>query len=112
MERPIHLIPCARIRADIVNSVGCMTRIAHYFTQALFALNDTYLINDKSAAAVIEKFTVRPHQFCVILGTVLASPGATSSALNASLEQLEQILAALIELAVQYYQPRFVLRKV
>jgi hypothetical protein len=99
-------------RGDIVNSAGCMTRIAHYFTQALFALNDTYFINDKGAAAVIEKFTVRPHQFCVTLGTVLASPGATSSALNASLDQLEQILAALIELAVQYYQPRFVLRKV
>ena len=40
-------------RADIVNSAGCITRIAHYFTQALFALNDTYFVNDKGSAAII-----------------------------------------------------------
>ena len=97
--------------ADIVNTAGSITRIAHYFTQALFALNDTYFINDKGAAAVVEKFTIRPRQFGAILKAVLASPGATSGALNASLDQLEQVLGALIELAGEYYQPRFVLRK-
>jgi hypothetical protein len=97
-------------RADIVNSVGCMTRIAHYFTQALFALNDTYFINDKGAAAVVEKFTVRPRQFGAILEAVLAGPGATSGALNASLDRLEQVLGDSIELAGDYYQPRFVLK--
>jgi predicted nucleotidyltransferase len=99
-------------RADIVNSAGCMTRIAHYFTQALFALNDTYFINDKGATAIIEKFTVRPRQFWAILEAILASPGATPGAINASLDQLEQVLGNLIELAGAYYQPRFVLRKV
>jgi Domain of unknown function (DUF4037) len=98
--------------ADIVNSAGCMTRIAHYLTQALFALNDTYFLNDKGAAAVVEKFTVCPYQFEAILEAVLASPGATSGALNASLDQLEQVLGALIELAGKYYQSRFVLSKV
>jgi hypothetical protein len=97
-------------RADIVNSAGCMTRIAHYFTQALFALNDTYFINDKGATAIIEKFTVRPRQFGAILEAVLASPGATSGALNASLDQVEQVLGDSIELAGDYYQPRFVFK--
>jgi hypothetical protein len=98
-------------RADIVNSAGCMTRIAHYFMHALFALNETYFINDKGAAATIEKFPIRPRQFGTMLETILAGPGATSGALNASLDQLEQILGALAELAGEYYEPRFLLRK-
>jgi hypothetical protein len=96
-------------RSDVGNTVGCMTRIAHYLTQAVFALNETYFISDKDAAPTIAGFALRPEHFDATLSAVLACPGATETALNASLDRLHSLCADLINLAGGYYQRRYVL---
>lgn len=42
--------------ADVYNATGCMTRIAQYLVQAVFALNKEYLVTDKYATRLIDQF--------------------------------------------------------
>jgi hypothetical protein len=94
-------------RGDVLNTVGCMTRIAHYFTQTVFALNETYFINDKGLAATIATFPCAPAQFHATLDAVLAQPGSTSAELNASIARLQALFTEFVSLASDYYEARF-----
>lgn len=94
-------------RGDVLNTVGCMTRVAHYFTQALFAINRIYFINDKSLPATIAQFPRRPTGFSATLDAVLAHAGAKPAELNAPIDRLQSLFSDLTTLAGDYYQPRF-----
>ena len=98
-------------RADVLNTVACMTRIAHYFTQAVFAINETYFINDKNLAATIAAFAQSPAQFGPTLDAVLAHAGSTPAELNASLDRLQSLFTDLITLAGNHYEARFPLSR-
>jgi predicted nucleotidyltransferase len=98
-------------RGDVVNSVSCMTRIVHYFVQALFALNKTYFINDKGVSATIAAFARSPAHCNATLDATLAHAGSSSAELNASLDRLQSLLSDLVHLAGDYYQARFPLAR-
>jgi predicted nucleotidyltransferase len=92
---------------DIPNSVGCMTRIFHYLVQALFALNDTYFMNDKRVLKEIETFAKKPADFGARISAILTKPGGNAESLGASLAQLKAIFAEVVVLAGGAYEPRF-----
>lgn len=94
---------------DIPNTVGCMTRIFHYLVQTLFALNETYFMNDKRVLDEIETFAHKPQHFGERVSAVLAAPGANAAALNASLDALKAMLLETVALTDGAYRPKFVL---
>lgn len=59
-------------RSDVPTTIGCLTRAHHYLTQALFALNRTWFVSDKTAMAEIDAFPWRPHEHVERTGAILA----------------------------------------
>jgi hypothetical protein len=91
---------------DAPNAVGCMTRIFHYLVQALFALNGTYLVNEKRVALVIQGFAACPPDFYARASAILGKPGQTTEALNRSLQALKSLWRDVVELAQGSYPTR------
>ena len=93
--------------ADVYNATGCMTRIAQYLVQALFALNREYFVSDKYANRLIDQFLSRPHDFTYRLASVLANPGADTAGLRRSAELLTSLWLESVDLTAGSYRPRF-----
>jgi uncharacterized protein DUF4037/nucleotidyltransferase-like protein len=93
--------------ADVYNAAGCMTRIAQYLVQALFALNEEYFVSDKYANRLIDQFSSRPCDFTSRLASVLANPGADTAALRSSAERLTSLWLETVDLTAGRYRPRF-----
>ena len=94
---------------DVPNTASCMTRIFHYLVHALFALNETYLVNDKTSLKEIESFPTKPQDFGVRVSAILAAPGGSPETLDASLDHLKELLAETTALSGSY-KPRFDVR--
>ena len=92
---------------DVPNTVGCMTRIYHYLVHALFALNETYLVNDKRIAAVIEGFAIKPAGFIARSNAIIGQAGTAPSELGSSLEELKALFDETVPLAKDLYRSRY-----
>lgn len=78
---------------------------------ALFALNCTYPLNDKTALAEIAAFERAPRDFGPRVTELFACLGASVTELDAAVERVGQLLRETIELASGLYEPRFELPK-
>jgi hypothetical protein len=94
-------------KADVYNTVGCLTRIANYLTHALFALNEAYYLNDKHALGFVDQFANRPANYHQAIEAVLARPGETALALTASVDQLARLWNDVTVLAADLYRPKY-----
>lgn len=83
------------MRGDAYYVTGCMFRCASCMTQALFALNERYLINEKGSIAATSSLPIVPADFEGILQSVLAYPGEDPAQLENSVEKLEGLLEAV-----------------
>jgi hypothetical protein len=92
---------------DAYNTVGCLTRIANYLTHALFALNETYYLNDKHALGFVDQFEHHPPEFHQVIQSVLAKPGDTPEALTESVDRLARLWNDATVLAAELYRPRY-----
>jgi predicted nucleotidyltransferase len=81
-------------RGDAFYVVGCLFRCAACMVQALFALNERYLINEKGAIEATDFLPLRPANFKETVNSVLARPGEHPEQLETSVERLENLLAA------------------
>lgn len=97
----------AAASGDVPNAVASMTRIYHYLVQALFALNETYIVNDKRVFGEIDRFPLKPDRFGERLRAVLAAPGATPAALLASVGEFEMLFAETAALTDGAYRSKF-----
>jgi hypothetical protein len=95
--------------ADVYNTVGCFTRVAASLTQALFALNETYFMTDKKVMGQIAAFPIVPAEYVPRLTQLLACPGEGAEALQKSVDGLESLWRAVVELAGGSYRPKFLL---
>jgi hypothetical protein len=89
---------------DVPNTVACMTRIFHYLVHALFALNKTYLVNEKRSASVIQGFALCPPDLYARASAILAAPGASTAALTSSLAELRTIWAEVVTISGNIYR--------
>jgi hypothetical protein len=94
-------------KADIYNTVGCLTRTAGQLTQALFALNDKYFLSDKKVMETISSFKILPKDYAKTLLGILACPGATRAELINTVARLAGIWQRVTELAGKRGQPIF-----
>jgi Nucleotidyltransferase domain/Domain of unknown function (DUF4037) len=92
---------------DTYNTVGCLTRVASALTQALFALNEVYFMNDKNAMGRIANFKLAPPAHGEQMRALLAQPGQTVSELRRSVTECEAAWARVVELAGELYAPKF-----
>jgi hypothetical protein len=96
--------------ADTCNATGCMTRVAHFLTHALFALNEEYFLSDKYAVLLLDQFEKRPREFTRRLAAVLSKPGGNPAELRKSSELLSELWLETVELTNGTYTPRFDLK--
>jgi len=66
--------------------------------QALFALNERYLINEKGSVQATDSLPVRPANFGAIVNSMLAMPGERPEELESSVGLLGNLLRAVEEL--------------
>lgn len=56
---------------NVYATVGTLTRVASYLTQALFALNETYFVSDKTAVQEMATFAILPLGYLGRLSSLL-----------------------------------------
>jgi predicted nucleotidyltransferase len=79
-------------RGDVTHVVGYLYRTAAVITQALFALNERYCINEKGAVAQVETFPRRPANFQTRISALLGASGTDADALVKSVADMETLL--------------------
>ena len=90
---------------DVHGVAGCLTRFAQALVLTLFCLNGVYLINDKTALAETERFSLAPERFAERLRATLSDIGSTPAALSASLGKMQALFEDTRSLAGAMYTP-------
>lgn len=92
---------------NVYAAVGSLARAASFMTQALFALNETYFMTDKTAMSEIAAFPLAPPAYPQRLAAVLGQPGTTPAELSASAAALRTLWSEVVNLTGGTYQPAF-----
>jgi hypothetical protein len=98
-------------RADVYGTAACLTRAVNQMILALFALNRTYPINDKTALAEVAEFERAPAGFGRRVRGTLKHLGDSAAELAAAVEGVEQLLRETVEVTDGLYRPRYDLLK-
>ena len=94
-------------QGDVYNTAGCLTRAASNLTQALFALNERYFINDKKVMETLAAFPNLPADYLNQVNRILARPGGSAKELTEAVGALEQAWSSVVALPGVQYQPKF-----
>lgn len=102
-------------RGDVYAVSGALSRTAAFLTQALFALNETYFMNDKTAMAEIAAgfhaaFPLVPPGYVQDLSSILAHLGETPADLISSTRAMHDLWASVVALTKDTgisYRPAF-----
>jgi hypothetical protein len=92
---------------DVYATSGCLGRAAASLTQALFALNEKYFINDKKAMVELGVFRILPDGYLEQLNAVLAHPGASPRELAHSVAALDSLWRQVVALCGDEYRSRY-----
>lgn len=92
---------------NVYAAVGALARTASFLTQALFALNETYFMSDKSAPRDMAAFALLPPNYMERLSEVLGKPGQTAAELQASIGEMHTLWAEVAALTQGTYRPAF-----
>jgi predicted nucleotidyltransferase len=88
-------------RGDAFYVAGCLVRCAACTVQALFALNERYIINEKGSVEAVDRLPLHPANFKERINSVLARPGERSEDLGSSIDRLEKLLETVEELCAR-----------
>lgn len=80
-------------RGDVAHVAGYLYRAVAMMTQALFAVNETYCINEKGALRVVATFARQPEDFAGRAAALLAQVGSTPEMLGAAVAAGAVLLA-------------------
>jgi Nucleotidyltransferase domain len=94
-------------RGDILNTIGCLTKIAFVLLQSLFALNLEYFFGDKGSLEAVDRFSLCPRDFSNRLRGFLALPMRTRLDLKFATPQIQTLWKETVHLAGVQYVPKF-----
>jgi predicted nucleotidyltransferase len=94
-------------RGDILNTIGCLTKVAYALSQALFALNGEYYFGDKGSLEALEHFSRKPEGFSRRLQETLAMLPGTPLGLKSATAVFQVLWKATVDLSYHRYTPRF-----
>jgi predicted nucleotidyltransferase len=80
-------------RGDVFHVSGCLFRCAAAIIQVLFALNETYFLNEKGAMNVTDSFKVKPPAFSSRVRKILATPGDKPDSLQKAVAEMNSLIA-------------------
>jgi hypothetical protein len=86
-------------RGDVAYVAGCAYRAAACVTQALFALNCQWWLNEKGSVALADAFAAKPPAFRSRLENALARLGTSPDDLRAALETIAVLAEETASLA-------------
>lgn len=92
---------------NVYAAVGALARVSSYLTQALFALNETYFMSDKTAMQEIAAFPLRPEGWMERIAAVLGSPGQTVEEMERSVRLMRELWSDVVALTGGTYRPAF-----
>jgi hypothetical protein len=91
---------------DAYGAAGCLTRAAYHLVLVLFALNERYPVNDKTALDEIGEMSRAPDAFGRRVRALLATVGGDAAALADSRAQMVQLFREVTALAGELYTAR------
>ena len=94
-------------KGDVYATAGTLARVASYLTQALFALNETYYLTDKTALQEIAAFRLAPAGYADRLQDILAHIGRSPAELLASVGAMRALWSGVLTLTGGTYRPAF-----
>lgn len=89
-------------RGDVPNTVACLARIHHYLLHALYALNETFFLNDKASEQILAGFAAKPRDFLERSSRVLARCEDPVSGLAPSVDEFSRLLRETMALYPAY----------
>lgn len=78
-------------RGDVAYAAGCCFRSVACMNQVLFALNETYLLNEKGAVALANGFTLCPLDYQRRIESVFALLGADTESISGAIAIIDEI---------------------
>lgn len=78
-------------RGDVAYAAGCCFRSVACMNQVLFALNETYLLNEKGAVALANGFTLCPLDYQQRVESVFALLAADAESIRGAIAILDEI---------------------
>jgi hypothetical protein len=93
-------------RADAYGAAGCASRAAYHLVLVLFALNERYPVNDKTALDEVGEMAGAPNDFAARVRQILAAVGADRASLGRSHALLEALFREVAALAGPLYGSR------
>lgn len=94
-------------RGDILNTVGCLTKVAYALCQTLFALNGEYYFGDKGSLEAVERFPRKPDGFSNRIQQMLTFPSGTPQALKSVTVEFQGLWKETVDLSDHLYTPKF-----
>jgi len=82
-------------RGEVSYVGGCLFRCAACLVQALFALNERYLVNEKGSVKTAGSFALCPDGFEKTVSDVLAEPGRDAAGLQTNVCRFERLVEAV-----------------
>jgi predicted nucleotidyltransferase len=86
-------------RGDVFHVSGCLFRCAAALVQVLFALNETYFMNEKGAVRIADSLSVKPPSFSSRITGILSRPGELSDALQTRIDEMAALITEMRSLA-------------
>ncbi len=87
-------------------TAACLARAMHSLVLVLFALNRTYLLNNKTALDEIDAFTQAPRAFGRRVREIAAAPGATVEELDTAVQATAGLFRETAALAGELHRRR------
>ena len=94
-------------REDLLNTVGCLSKIAFVLLQSLFALNTEFYFGDKGSLEAAARFALQPRDFSKRLRELLAMPMQRQVNLKSATLQIQALWEATVALVEGRFIPRF-----
>ncbi|CAN5747301.1 nucleotidyltransferase domain-containing protein [soil metagenome] len=91
------------MRGDAYYVAGCLFRCASCMAQALFALNERYIVNEKGSISAATTLPISPMDFEDTIHSTLANPGESPEQLQDTFRRLESLLRAVEELCRDHH---------
>ena len=86
-------------RGDVFHVSGCLFRCAAALVQVLFALNETYFMNEKGAVKTADSLPISPCSFSSRVTAALNGAGEPSDTLRARVEEMAALITETRSLA-------------
>lgn len=79
-------------KQDLSYIAGCCFRAVSCLNQVLFALNETYWMNEKGAVAIADAFSVKPGNYASRVNKVMTLLAADNASLKMAIEMLNDLV--------------------